>query len=205
MIEEHAHQIANPGLTGRRQHLHFGSLLGALHSAPFGRSKFLLQPPVRIEFQILQPLFDNRSLDRIQFLSAPARRNPPVEIALIPVACRPRTTVLAFVDKFFQTEVFDHIIHRDSTECVALIGVDGQPPTSHRSFRGCFCLVLVKCAKLSLLSDTFTVRTNMPPAKHPDRRPAAVFIQVKRAILLPRIPHKILLSLRAQNASVMTL
>ena len=126
MIEEHAHQIANPGLTGRRQHLHFGSLLGALHSAPFGRSKFLLQPPVRIEFQILQPLFDNRSLDRIQFLSAPARRNPPVEIALIPVACRPRTTVLAFVDKFFQTEVFDHIIHRDSTECVALIGVDGR-------------------------------------------------------------------------------
>ncbi len=45
----------------------------------------------------------------------------------------------------------------------------------------------------------------MVPTEYPDRGFAPVRIQVKRAILFPRLPHEILLPLRAQNASLFQL
>jgi hypothetical protein len=121
------------------------------------------------------------------------------------VTGRPGASILAFACQFLEPKVFDQILHRDSRECVCLIGVDGQPPTSHRPFRCGLCLVLVKGAYLSLSTDTTPGWKNMLPTEHPDRGFAPVHIHIKRAILFPRLPHEILLPLRAQNASVLKL
>jgi hypothetical protein len=83
-----------------------------------------------------------------------------------------------------------------------LIGVDGQSPTSHRPLCGSFRFVLVKGAYLSLSADAPPSWKNMLPTEHPYRGFAPVHIHIQRAILFPRLPHEILLPLRAQNASV---
>jgi hypothetical protein len=85
--------------------------------------------------------------------------------------------------------VFDHIAHGDSAERVYLIGVDGQPPTSHCPFRGCFRPVLLKGPYLSPSASAFSIGKNMPPTEPPDGDLASVHVQIKRAILFPRLPH----------------
>jgi hypothetical protein len=121
------------------------------------------------------------------------------------VTGRPCTSILAHARQFLKPEVFDHIPHRDSSERMYLIGIDGQSPTSHCPLCGGFRFELVKGANLPFLANALSRRQNMVPAEHPNRGPAAISVDIERAVLLPRLPHEFLLPLRAQNASVIPL
>src|SRR3984885_1772941 len=142
MVKEHTHQITNSCFAGWREKLHVLLFFFLLS----GKPNSLLLSPGCIELQILQPFFDYRRLDGGQLFLPPAWPDPTVKVALIPITGRPSASVLAVVDQLLQPEVFDYILHRDSTECVYLIRVDGQSPTPHRSLGGSFRLVLVKGA-----------------------------------------------------------
>ena len=100
-----------------------------------------------------------------------------------------------FPRQFLHTKVRDYVFHLDSAECVCFIGVDGQTPTTDCSLCCCLSFVLVEGSNLSLSTGTPSVRQSLIPTELPDLFSAPVRIQVKGAILFPRLPQYILLSL----------